>query len=172
MMFTPREGDRQDFADSKVAYFAGRYQEAFENLDNRLASEKIVLKHLAEKPNDFNGAYHRLPKNVRLICAHAYQSYIFNRLASERVSRYGLQCIEGDLVSLVAEDNLNDDLDVLEAEEGILPDEKGSSSSVDMTVNLSNDFQRTQSNSSSSADTSDSRSTIHVVTREDIESNR
>lgn len=39
-----------------------------------------------------------MAKNTRLICAHAYQSYVWNRAATRRVEQYGLQCVEGDLV--------------------------------------------------------------------------
>ena len=64
----------------------------------QLHSETCVLESLANKPEDYLNAFNRIAKNPRLICIHAYQSYVWNLVASERVRRHGLTCVEGDLV--------------------------------------------------------------------------
>ena len=46
-----------------------------------------MLVHLAESPQDFVGAFRRLPLKLRMLFVQAYQSYLFNRFLSERIRR-------------------------------------------------------------------------------------
>jgi len=47
--------------------------------------ERLMLKHLAKKQDDFAGAFKRLPMKLRLLFPQAYQSYLFNRFLSGRI---------------------------------------------------------------------------------------
>lgn len=47
-----------------------------------------------------------LARNTRNLYCHAYQSYIWNRLASERVKKFGKSLVIGDLVSTRREELL------------------------------------------------------------------
>jgi tRNA pseudouridine13 synthase len=49
--------------------------------------EKAILNHLAAQPNDFIGALRVLPFNLLMMFVHGYQSYLFNRILSERMLR-------------------------------------------------------------------------------------
>jgi len=63
------------------------YEEALRNFPSRLIYEREMLKHLAKRPKDFIGAFHRLPTKLRQLFIQAYQSYLFNRFLSQRIQR-------------------------------------------------------------------------------------
>ncbi len=64
-------------------------------IENRF--ERSMIHHLCEYPNDFAGAIGKLPKSMRYLFTHAYQSFLFNEIIAERIQQgFGLQPIEGD----------------------------------------------------------------------------
>jgi len=85
----------------------------------QLHSETCVLESLASKPEDYLNAFNRIAKNPRLICIHAYQSYVWNLAASERVRRHGLVCVVGDLV---LEADTTEAASLLDAADDVLED--------------------------------------------------
>lgn len=61
--------------------------------------ERQLLRGLQQVgPRDFLGALGRLPRNMRILYAHSYQSYVWNLMVSARLELYGLQAVAGDLV--------------------------------------------------------------------------
>lgn len=102
LLFTQREGDRSEIATAKAFYFQKDYESAHRHLPSNMMNERRVLESLARTPTDFLGAFNRIPKNTRLLCAHAYQSFVWNMAASERIRRYGNRCIVGDIVATVS----------------------------------------------------------------------
>lgn len=58
---------------------------ALENFPTQLRFEKIMLSHLVEAPDDFVGAFRRLPIKLRMLFVQAYQSILFNQFLSERI---------------------------------------------------------------------------------------
>jgi tRNA pseudouridine13 synthase len=86
------------------------FSEGLKLLPRPLMFERIVVGHLAQHPGDFPGAIMAMPRNLQMMFVHAYQSYLFNRILSERIRR-GLPLNEplvGDVVLPVDKDGLPD----------------------------------------------------------------
>jgi len=56
----------------------GKWDELLEKLPKELYLEKSVLQWLARNPTDFAGALRTLPKHIRKLYVHAYQSWLWN----------------------------------------------------------------------------------------------
>ena len=63
------------------------FEEALNSFPRFLRYERFMLRHLAKYPRDFVGAFRELPRRLRKLFVHAYQSYLFNRFLSERIRR-------------------------------------------------------------------------------------
>ena len=63
------------------------FKQAFENFPKQLRFERLLLNYLVDKPDDFVGAFQRLPVKLQALFVQAHQSYLFNRFLSERVKR-------------------------------------------------------------------------------------
>ena len=85
---------RRDLAET------GDVRKALRAYPRAYSFEKAILNHLAVRPDDPAGALRRLPFNLLMMFVHAYQSFLFNRIVSERMRR-GLpldEPVPGDLV--------------------------------------------------------------------------
>ncbi|KAK4123646.1 pseudouridine synthase [Parathielavia appendiculata] len=71
---------------------------ALEFLPKRFSSETAIIRHLGKNPKDFTGAVLSITRGMRMMYVHAYQSYVWNFVATRRWSKYGAKVIEGDLV--------------------------------------------------------------------------
>jgi tRNA pseudouridine13 synthase len=94
----------------------GKSNNALEKLPRKFSAESAIIRHLgsAKAPNDYLGALLMINRNLRTMYVHAYQSLVWNMVASERWARYGDKVIEGDLVIIDtqgAKDALKDELD-------------------------------------------------------------
>lgn len=70
---------RQQLADTRD------FKEGFHSFPKRLRFEKILMQHLIEQPDDYAGALQRLPGNLLTMFVYAFQSYLFNRMLSDRI---------------------------------------------------------------------------------------
>ena len=61
------------------------FKQALNNFPKQLRFERLMLSYLVEKPDDFVGAFTRLPVKLQALFVQAYQSYLFNRFLSERI---------------------------------------------------------------------------------------
>jgi len=62
------------------------FKHALKNFPKKLHYERLMLKHLAQKPDDFIGAFRRLPAKLRELFPQAYQAYLFNKFLSKRIA--------------------------------------------------------------------------------------
>lgn len=77
---------------------------ALKTLPKKFSAESAIIRCLgnSKKSRDFLGALQAIPRALRLMYVHAYQSIVWNMAASHRYKLAGSKVIEGDLV-LVSE---------------------------------------------------------------------
>jgi len=72
---------------------------ALRGMPRHLTVERAILQRLKNYPGNYLQALMAIPKALRLMYVHSYQSYLWNHAASMRVEKYGIsQVVEGDLV--------------------------------------------------------------------------
>ncbi len=107
----PIEGEEAESFEVREALAAsGDVKEALRTYPRTYTFEKAILSHLAVHPEDFVGALRVLPLNLLIMFVHAYQSYLYNRILSERMRR-GLpihEPIPGDRVLPASRSGLPD----------------------------------------------------------------
>jgi len=97
-------------------------KEALKKLPNRNKIDRTLIEGLKHAGiNNFRGAFMNLPRFLREIYGHAYQSYIWNKTVSQRLAKYGKEPIAGDMVILG--DNVDIEEDVTENEGAPVEDE-------------------------------------------------
>lgn len=85
-------------------------EKALAILPKRFSSEAAIIRHLGKNSKDFMGALLSITRGMRMMYIHAYQSFVWNHMASKRWSMYGPTVVEGDLV-LVSNDQSPADAD-------------------------------------------------------------
>ena len=61
------------------------FKQALKNFPKQLRFERLMLRHLAKKPDDFVGAFKTLPIKLCMLFPQAYQAYLFNKFLSRRI---------------------------------------------------------------------------------------
>ena len=80
----------------------GNAETALGYLPKRFGAETSIIRHLGRESHrrDYMGALLSITKGMRQMYIHAYQSYVWNFVASRRWAKYGPRVIEGDLILL------------------------------------------------------------------------
>ena len=76
----------------------GDFKKALNYFPNNLKYERTLLSHLSSYPNDYVNAIRKLPRGLSLMFVHAYQSYIFNKILSKKISEGEIMIRRGDTV--------------------------------------------------------------------------
>jgi len=74
------------------------FKSALINFPRYLSHERTLLDWLSKSPNDYVGSLRKLPKPILLLFIHAFQSYLFNLLVSERISEGKIKKEEGEFL--------------------------------------------------------------------------
>jgi tRNA pseudouridine13 synthase len=79
------------------------YKKAFHTYPETLHFEKAMLNKLIQDPCDFIGALKELPKNLLMMFVNAYESWLFNKMLSQRIKEDLPihQAIVGDIITPV-----------------------------------------------------------------------
>jgi tRNA pseudouridine13 synthase len=72
------------------------FKQALKNFPKMLHYERLMLRHLTKKPDDYAGAFRRLPIKLRELFPQAYQSYLFNKFLSRRIT-CGLPLVKAEV---------------------------------------------------------------------------
>ncbi|KAK9318874.1 pseudouridine synthase [Lipomyces orientalis] len=76
----------------------GNINAAMKLMPRYCTAEVSILRGLERSPQDWLGAIMQIPRNLRVMYVHAYQSFVWNTVVSERIAKFGLAVLEGDLV--------------------------------------------------------------------------
>lgn len=96
----------------------GSIADALQKIPRKFTAEANLIRHLGRSPKDYLGALQTIPRNLRLMYVHAYQSLVWNFAASERWRLYGDRVVEGDLV-IVQEHREKEDASTVVAAETV-----------------------------------------------------
>ena len=113
----PNEAERESTRAAREIAATGDWQAALDAYPRRLRYERTMLHTLIERdasdPEDYRAALEALPSNLQALFVHAAQSYVFNRVLTERLRR-GIpfhRPVAGDVVCF-ADSDAPDDLPV------------------------------------------------------------
>ncbi|XP_024017328.1 multisubstrate pseudouridine synthase 7 [Morus notabilis] len=100
MILDPREGERDVITKAREYYKeTNDIDGTLRQLPRHLVAENAILQCLKKCPGNYLQALKAIPRTLRMMYVHSYQSYLWNHAASTRVQKYGTdQVVVGDLV--------------------------------------------------------------------------
>ncbi|XP_019161541.1 PREDICTED: multisubstrate pseudouridine synthase 7 [Ipomoea nil] len=100
MILDPREGEKNVISRVREYYKeSGDIDGTLRQLPRHLVAERAILQCLKKNQQNYLQALKGIPRTLRMMYVHSYQSYLWNHAASFRVQKHGFdQVVVGDLV--------------------------------------------------------------------------
>ncbi|PSS26725.1 Multisubstrate pseudouridine synthase [Actinidia chinensis var. chinensis] len=100
MILDPREGEKEFIRNAREYYKESNdIDGTLKQLPRHLVAERAILQCLKKCPGNYLQALKAIPRTLRMMYVHSYQSYLWNHAASMRVQKHGFdQVVLGDLV--------------------------------------------------------------------------
>lgn len=121
MLLSPQELSLEESRKAREQWQANHdAAQALADMPRKCIAEYSILRSLAKDQENgakysYANAVMQIPRNLRVMYAHAYQSYVWNTVTSKRVAKYGLQVVPGDLV-FDNNQEVDDDVEDIEAD--------------------------------------------------------
>ena len=124
MTYLSMEGDENEDVSKFRKHIRdnGISNEALEMAPHWLGYEKDMLRHMLENPDDWVGAFRKLPNNLQLMTVHALQSVVFNKTIEARINN-GISLsspIPGDIVGRIDDNGQLETSSIVTVEERTL----------------------------------------------------
>lgn len=109
MILDPREGEKDVIAIAREYYKESKdIDGTLRRMPRHLVAERAVLQSFKKFPGNYLQALKAIPRTLRMMYVHSYQSYLWNHAASARVQKYGSdQVVVGDMVHHQEHDDEN-----------------------------------------------------------------
>ncbi|KAI0036796.1 pseudouridine synthase [Vararia minispora EC-137] len=117
LILRDRPGEHPDVTAARRAWLDEKnLDKALALMPRRVVAERCILESYKKQKGDTRnafGALSTIPRNLRLMYVHAYQSYVWNAIVSERIKAHGHERpVPGDLVLLERDNKKADVMDI------------------------------------------------------------
>ncbi|KAK5574628.1 hypothetical protein RB653_009881 [Dictyostelium firmibasis] len=107
LILDPRDGEREDAVKARKYYKeTGDTKKTLTMLPRGLNAERKLLIGLKNGQSSYQDAFYSIPRTLRMLYTHSYQSLIWNLMATKRIELFGFEKpIVGDLV-IISEESI------------------------------------------------------------------